>query len=620
MFLLALLPTASISCAASPESNRNVAATKKVVLVLVDELTWGQVQETPSLAKISDGGAVANLSTSQGTSPADPRMGYVLLGAGSRADTSQLPDSLPADPANIRDVFDGPAASILPGSFGEALSRAGLQVAAVGEKPRLAVMDRTGKVPRTYDPTEPSRSLEKALAEDADFVAVQARGARQAGRLAEASRRAGARVALASPDAPAGSANLTPFLLGVQNESLLFSPTTRTKALMTNTDVAPTLLAQLGVDPQPEMQGRPATVRPGTAEAAERLRERLAFVAEKRTEVWLLAGAALILGLLVNVLRKGRKGAGFVLLSLSALPAGALIVSVLPTTNVLLIVIFILIFGGSLAGFSWRFSGSLTGAISAVYLTTAVLILADTVSGGTLMKFSMLGYNPVYGTRFYGIGNEYAAFLAGGLTMGLGALAHRRRLPLALMLIVGFAAVIILGLPTMGADVGGSLALGLGFGATVGLLRGAGLRGLAFWTAVGLVPAAGLFLTSGLLFPGVSHGSRTAGGETGLSDIIVRKLLLSLDLLLSPVFLPVLAAGLVVVLLAWRRTRATAFGAGLMGATITALASGALNDSGILAAIYALAYPAVAAGIFLLSEPARLRISSRASSIDRTHS
>ena len=86
-------------------------------------------------------------------------------------------------------------------------------------------------------------------------------------------------------------------------------------------------------------------------------------------------------------------------------------------------------------------------------------------------------------------------------------------------------------------------------------------------------------------------------------EIAVRKLLLSLDLLLNPVFLPIFLAGLVAILLAWRRTRRTALGAGLIGATITALASGALNDSGILAAIYALAYPAVAAGILLLSDP-----------------
>ncbi|MGF1473692.1 MAG: hypothetical protein ACFB50_18370, partial [Rubrobacteraceae bacterium] len=229
-------------------------------------------------------------------------------------------------------------------------------------------------------------------------------------------------------------------------------------------------------------------------------------------------------------------------------------------------------------------------------------------TGGTLMKFSTLGYDPAQGTRFYGIGNEYAAFLAGGLTVGIGALAYRRRLPLALVSAIGVIAVLILGLPTMGADVGGSLALGFGFGATLGLIRGARLPGVALWAGAGLFLAGGLFWLSGVFFSGVSHGSRAAGGETGLLEVVVRKLLLSLDLLLNPLFFLMFVAALAVIFVGWRRAKDTALGAGLLGATITALASGTLNDSGILAAIYALAYPVAAALVILLAEkPGRVR-------------
>jgi hypothetical protein len=386
---------------------------------------------------------------------------------------------------------------------------------------------------------------------------------------------------------------------------LLYSPTTRTRGLITNTDVAPTLLARLGVDPPPRMQGQAATTLPGQMASAERLGDRLSFVAEKRTRVWVSVSVALVLCLLLAILWYGRSGTRFVLLIPAALPAAALISAASLITNVPFVIALILFFGGTLAALAWRFSRSDSGAVAGVYLITAALILADTVSGGALMKLSTLGYNPAYGTRFYGIGNEYAAFLAGSLTMGIGALAYRRRLPLTPLLVSGLTAVVVLGLPTTGADVGGSLALGFGFGATLGLLRGVGLRGLVFWAGGGLLAAATLFFISGALFPGVSHGSRAAGGDTELAGIVVRKLLLSLDLLLNPVYFLIFAAGLVLVFLGWRRTGRTALGAGLLGATITALASGALNDSGILAAIYALAYPAVAAGIFLLSDPKR---------------
>ena len=575
---------------------------RPVVLILVDGLTWEKVQGNPSLEETFGEGAAANLSTAQGAAPADPGIGYVLLGAGSRADTSQLPENFPKDTAESTNAFSGPAAAVRPGSLGETLAEAGLEVVAIGKKARLVAMNIEGRVPLTYDASKPLESLENALAEDTDFIVVQAGSVRWAGRLARAAAEAGAEVAVASPNAPAGSANLTPFVLSGAGEGLLYSPTTRTKALITNTDVAPTLLALPGVDPPREMQGRAATVRPGEVQSAERLGERLSFVAEKRSEVWVPIGAVFVFGMPLAALRRGRAGACFVLLTLAALPAGALVTATFPISNVPAVIALILAFGGSMAAASWRLYSTVSGAVVAAYLTTTALILADAAFGGPLMKLSTLGYNPAYGTRFYGIGNEYAAFLAGSITTGLGALAHRHRLPLGPVLLVGFAAVVVLGLPTMGADVGGSLALGLGFGATVGLLRGSSFRGLALWTAGGLAPAAALFLTSGLLFPGVSHGSRATGGETGLADVLVRKLLLSLDLLLNPVFLLIFVAGLAVVFVGWRRTKTTALGAGLLGATITALAFGALNDSGILAAIYALAYPAVAASIFLVSE------------------
>ncbi len=601
LLLLALLPVASMSCATSPEPNQKISEANTVVLVLVEDLTWKEVRETSSLARTFDRGAVANLSTFQGAAPPDPGVGYVLLGAGSRVDTSLLPGSLPKEPAESAEAFSGPAAAVIPGSLGEALSEAGLRAAAVGEKAFLVAMDREGRVPIAHDASEPLESLEKALAEDADFIAVQAKDARQADHLATIAGEAGTRAAIASPNASTGPANLTPFTLGGPGEGLLYSPTTHTKALIASIDVAPTILAQLGVEPPPEMQGRPVTARSGEVASAEQLGRRLFFVTEQRGEVWIPIAAIMGLSLMLATSWRGKTGARFVLLTLAMLPAGALISAAFPVANAPAIIALTLAFGGSLTALSLRFSDSVPKAVALSYLIVAALILADTAFGGPLMKLSTLGYNPAYGTRFYGIGNEYSAFLAGSLTMGLGALTHWRRLPLTPVLVVGFIAVVVLGLPTMGADVGGSLALGLGFGVTIGLLRGGGLRRLVLWTSGGVVPAAALFLTSGLLFPGVSHGSRVAGGETSLAEILVRKLLLSLDLLLNPVFLPIFMAGLAVVFLVWLRTRRTAIGAGLLGATITAVASGALNDSGILAAIYVLAYPAVASGVLLLS-------------------
>ncbi|CAN5751412.1 hypothetical protein BH24ACT22_BH24ACT22_07750 [soil metagenome] len=578
-----------------------------VVLVLVDELTWEDVKGTPSLEETFEEGAVANLSTAQGAAPAEPGMNYALLGAGSRVDTSLLPENLPQKTTELPEAFDGPASAIRPGAFGEALMKNGVKTAVVGKRAGLVVMDLEGQIQNAYEASEPEGGLEEALKDGAEFVAVDAGTPSEAGRISGTARDTGAVVAIAAPNAHNDSANLTPFALDGPRDGILYSPTTRTGALITSLDVAPTLLAQFDIEPPREMQGQVVYAHPRTIKSAEKLGERLSFVAEGRFQVLLLIGAAMFAGALATILWRGKPAAIYALFVLAALPAAALATAALSLTSVLSVAFPTLFFAGALTGLFRRFSGPTYGAIAGMCLISAAFILADAAFGGTLMKYSVFGYNPAYGTRFYGIGNEYAAFLAGSLTVGGGALAQQWRLPLALLLPIGIAPILVLGLPTMGADVGGSLALGLGFGATVGLLRGTRLRSLVFWTGAGLVPAAALFLTSGLLFPGVSHGSRAAGGETGLAEIIVRKLLLSLDFLLNPAFLPIFVAGMAVVFLAWRRTRGTAFGAGLIGAAITALASGALNDSGILAAIYVLAYPVVAAGIFLLSDSGKLR-------------
>ncbi|MGB3635691.1 MAG: hypothetical protein WA982_16770, partial [Rubrobacteraceae bacterium] len=200
LVLLSLLPIllmVSTSCASPSEASQDISEVRPVVLILIEDLTWEEVRETSSLADISDSGTVANLSTFQGASPADSRMGYVLLGAGVRVDTSLLPESLPKDPTEFPEAFRGPATAVQSGSLGEALSEAEIKTATIGENALLVAMDSKGQVSLSYNTSEPIDNLEKALTDDADFVAVQAGSTRQAGRLAEVAGEAGAKVAVA---------------------------------------------------------------------------------------------------------------------------------------------------------------------------------------------------------------------------------------------------------------------------------------------------------------------------------------------------------------------------------------------------------------------------------------
>ena len=607
-----LLATLAVS-ASTPEAGA-AQPTQTAVLVLVDGLTWEDVEKEPGLHESFRDGAAATLSVVQGTEPPDdPRFGYVFLGAGSRVDTRFLPEELPEDPAQIPGAFDGPASTVDPGALGDALERAGVRAAAVGDEARLVAMGSDGDVPLGYEGSDPLGGLESALDDEAGFVAVDAGDPAQAAELVETALRRGAVVAVASPNGPPETPNLTPFALVRPggDGGILYSPTTRTRGLLTNADVAPTLLALLGAPVPPEMSGRVAEMRLGEPAAAEVLQRRLWFVEEDGFRVWGVVGVLWAGAMVVGISRGGRRGASPVVLALAALPAGALLAAAVPVAGVLPVAALTALFAGALTALSWRLSVNYTGALALLSLATAALVALDAAAGGALERFSTLGYNPATGTRFYGVGNEYAAVLAGGLTLGLGVLAYRRRIPVALPAMVGAVAVLVLGLPTMGADVGGSLALGLGVGATVGSLRG-GRWAVIPWAAGGFAFAAALFLASGLLFPDVSHGSRAAGGGGGLAEILIRKLAVSLGNLLNPTLLLLLATGTATIYAGWRRARGTSLAAGMLGAIVAAAASGVLNDSGLIATLFALIYPFVAAlGTLLWKENARSWYPSR---------
>lgn len=571
-------------------------------------LTWNSVENEPEnepeLKHVFDEGAVASLSTAQGAQPQDPRMGYIFLGAGSRADTSVLPETLPERRREIPNSFQGPASTIHPGALGDALKKNRVRAAAVGDRAALVVMDSDGKVPFEYGDGEPVAHVEDALRRGAGFVAVEASGPREAARISSTVQNKGAVVAVAAPNAPTGSPNLTPFAMSGPG-GVLYSPGTRTGGLISDEDVAPTLLARMGVVAPPEMTGRAANVRPGDMEEVVRYQERISFVAAKRPWVWALVGGVSAIALLFAATLRGRRGLRLLVPAIAALPLGALLTAAIPLTNVPGVAVLTVLVAGGAAALSWRLSGETSGALAGVMLATAFFIAVDAGAGGRLMGLSIMGHNPASGARFYGIGNEYSAILGGALPVGVGFLAARRPAFVRALPAVGTLAVLAVGLPTMGADVGGSLALGFGIGTTVGLLREEKLWRVGLWVAGGLLFAVALFLLSGFFFPDTSHGARAASGESGLYEIAGRKLLLSLGHLLDPVWTVVLVAELMAIYKGWRMMRGSALASGVLGAVATAGAMGALNDSGIIATIITLAHPAAACTTALLSEEER---------------
>src|SRR3712207_1836988 len=258
-------------------------------------------------------------------------------------------------------------------------------------------MDSGGDVSLGYEGGDPLAGLEAALDDGAGFVTVVAEEPAQAARLVEAARRAGAVVAVAAPNGPPEVPKLAPFVLVVPEAKgrLLYSPTTRTEGLLTNADVAPTLLDTLGVPVPSGMTGRVVEVRPGQVASAEHLQRRIWFVEEDGFRVWAVVGAVWAGALAVGVLRSGRRVASAVVLARAGLPAGALLAAAVPVTGVLPVAALTAVLAGGIMALFLRLStGDLPGALAGGALATAALVVLDAAAGGAPEPVFPLGSTP----------------------------------------------------------------------------------------------------------------------------------------------------------------------------------------------------------------------------------
>ena len=127
-----------------------------------------------------------------------------------------------------------------------------------------------------------------------------------------------------------------------------------------------------------------------------------------------------------------------------------------------------------------------------IAVVTLSVLLLDVIHGTPLQFVSMMGLQPVYGGRFYGMGNVGDALIATAslvicaLLAGVLVRAGHRGLAAATVILIGLVTLLIDGTPIWGADGGGPLAM---FPAFAYLALNAG--GLALtWRRAGLIGGA----------------------------------------------------------------------------------------------------------------------------------
>ena len=392
---------------------------------------------------------------------------------------------------------------------------------------------------------------------------------------------------------------------------LLTSPSTRTRGVVTVSDVAPSILAFFNITAPREIVGRPVRSVPNglTADILGEMNLRASLQAERQVG---MRGASVVQSVVVVLLTAMvllgasgvlRKLAGWAALIPAAIPIamlyvpllynGGLVGSVLCliALTIAVLVLFACLFRSPYRALIW-----LCGA-------TILSLAFDLMRGGPLIASTMASYSLVEGARYYGMGNELMGTILGASLIGTGMAVSLYRLRgklVSLAVAAVFAlAFISIGAPGLGANAGGAMAAAPAI-AVVLLARWGwkpNWRSAAFAAVFTVVVVAALFaVDAGRGGASQTHMGRAmtqtaSGGFSGLVQIAQRKIALNFMLLSTSLWSRLLGLSLLgSALIFWRECRLTPKfldsheAAAALACVIGTAGAFAFNDSGVVAA------------------------------------
>jgi hypothetical protein len=227
---------------------------------------------------------------------------------------------------------------------------------------------------------------------------------------------------------------------------------------------------------------------------------------------------------------------------------------------------------------------------------TLALYTADLANDSHLIVRSLLGPNPKFGSRFFGVGNELEALLPVMLLIGLACLFTNRERSRKLAAVFGVSGLVlagIIGSGRLGADVGGVMTVAAGVAVATLMMLPRRPR----WWVLGLAALTPFLALGGLALldlatGGNSHFTRNVLSQDSgnFGDVLARRFELAFNALFNGRRMPfVVAAGAIAVTFAYRNRRwlygpvdRPAWRAALVGGLVTSVAGSLFNDSGPL--------------------------------------
>jgi len=433
------------------------------------------------------------------------------------------------------------------------------------------------------------------------------------------------RLIIITPTPTSGNLNdhlwLTPVIMAGQGvgPGVLTSGTTKREGIVSNIDIAATIVDYLGLPVNPNIIGRPMGGMASNLTVAdlEELSGKAAFTHRARpilVKGYVLMQIIVLVVAMVTVFWRKPKPRFMtpVLLWLMAVPAVLLLLPLLPQPAVWVSALDTVAIAALMVWISLKLgqNHNLYPFIT-ICLVTVTVILGDTITGSNLTKSSVLGYDAMEGARYYGIGNEYMGILIGAAIIGstgmLQVLYAGRASKLSLVATGLFytSIIYILAAPNLGTNVGGTIAALAGFGVTMFLLLGFSPNRRMF---VSLIFGIATIITGLIIYdinrsPEVqSHIGRTATAlirgswQEGIAealDIIVRKLEINLKLIKYTMWSRVFITSIIALAILFYRpvgimkvlqAKFKLLYIGFIGIIVGSIVALVFNDSGIVAA------------------------------------
>jgi hypothetical protein len=423
-------------------------------------------------------------------------------------------------------------------------------------------------------------------------------------------------------------------LLAVQGEQIttgmLLSPTTRRPGIITLYDLAPSIANYLGAPADQNWIGRAWEMTPDS--------QNLVHLQSMETHIFLtsmmrppmvegyVALHLLVLGIMILLLCFRPKYVKYLnpfLLALVTVPMAWLLIGQLPFLQPWLYTIIFLALVATIVATSTFLARNNLDAILLLCTATVFILLVDTITGCILQKSALLGYDPMDGARFYGIGNEYMGVLVGAIIMGSALFIQRIRKyqKSALVIVAGLfiLTVAVLGAPQWGSKFGGVLTTVVAFIYTFLRFNNLKIRWKHVLLAVLAVVAVGAaVLLRDFMRPpelrshfGLLVTSIQSRGLVAFQEIISRKLSMNYRLIKYTIWTRVYLGSLLALGILFYRPvdilgrvlrRYPVVAAGLEGSLVAALAALVFNDSGIVAASTAIIFPAATLFYLVMKE------------------